>query len=142
MRIDAASIALIRLWIDQGARATPSAAPAPAPWEAPLALDRLRSLLAGQASLTGAPIRQPTRWAIIRRLIAIGAPDASALFAAERTRDTSTEAAKDAFEKWNGFHEDAIHSKDLKPRATVSVTQCGTLILSPANNLAEENPQV
>ena len=63
----------------------------------PLALDRLRSLLAGQASLTGAPIRQPTRWAIIRRLIAIGAPDASALFAAERTRDTSTEAAKDAF---------------------------------------------
>jgi hypothetical protein len=29
--------------------------------------------------------------------------------------------AKDAFEKWNGFHEDAIHSKDLKPRATVSV---------------------
>lgn len=34
--------------------------------------------------------------------------------------------AKDAFEKWNGFHEDAIHSKDLKPRATVSATQCGT----------------
>ena len=33
--------------------------------------------------------------------------------------------AKDAFEKWNGFHEDAIHSKDLKPRATVSTTQCG-----------------
>lgn len=28
--------------------------------------------------------------------------------------------AKDAFEKWNGFHEDAIYSKDLKPRATVS----------------------
>ena len=38
--LDAASIALIRLWIDQGARATPSGAPAPAPWEAPLALDR------------------------------------------------------------------------------------------------------
>jgi len=34
--------------------------------------------------------------------------------------DTEEEhqAAKDAFEKWNGFHEDAIHSKDLKPRAT------------------------
>jgi hypothetical protein len=31
-------IALIRLWIDQGARATPSSAPAPPPWEAPLAL--------------------------------------------------------------------------------------------------------
>jgi Protein of unknown function (DUF1549)/Protein of unknown function (DUF1553)/Planctomycete cytochrome C len=38
--LDDASIALIRLWIDQGARATPSSAPAPAPWEAPLALDR------------------------------------------------------------------------------------------------------
>jgi hypothetical protein len=38
--LDAASIALIRLWIDQGARATPSGAPAPAPWEAPLALER------------------------------------------------------------------------------------------------------
>ncbi|OQN97640.1 hypothetical protein B0A48_16504 [Cryoendolithus antarcticus] len=24
--------------------------------------------------------------------------------------------AKEAFEKWNGFHEDAIHSTDLKPR--------------------------
>jgi hypothetical protein len=37
--------------------------------------------------------------------------------------DTEEEhqAAKDAFEKWNGFHEDAIHSKDLKPRATVSI---------------------
>ncbi|KAL1587660.1 hypothetical protein WHR41_03584 [Cladosporium halotolerans] len=26
--------------------------------------------------------------------------------------------AKDAFEKWNGFHEDAINSRDLKPRAS------------------------
>jgi hypothetical protein len=33
-------VALIRLWIDQGARATPVSAPAPPPWEAPLALDR------------------------------------------------------------------------------------------------------
>ncbi len=28
--------------------------------------------------------------------------------------------AKEAFEKWKGFHEDAIHSKELKPRAHVS----------------------
>lgn len=28
--------------------------------------------------------------------------------------------AKKAFEKWAGFHEDAIHSKDLKPRTHVS----------------------
>jgi hypothetical protein len=38
--LDPEAIALIRLWIDQGARATPASAPAPAPWEAPLALDR------------------------------------------------------------------------------------------------------
>ena len=38
--LDAASIALVRLWIDQGARATPASAPAPPPWEAPLALER------------------------------------------------------------------------------------------------------
>ena len=35
---DAAEIALVRQWIDQGARATPTSAPAPQPWEAPLAL--------------------------------------------------------------------------------------------------------
>ena len=33
-------IALIRLWIDQGARLNPSAPPAPPPWEAPMTLDR------------------------------------------------------------------------------------------------------
>ncbi|GAA0660208.1 aminopeptidase N [Sphingomonas insulae] len=63
----------------------------------PLALDRLRALLAGRATLANDPIRQPTRWAIVRRLVTIDAPDAAALFAAERQRDTSTEAAKDAF---------------------------------------------
>jgi mono/diheme cytochrome c family protein len=31
-------IALLQRWIDQGARATPTSAPAPPPWEAPLAL--------------------------------------------------------------------------------------------------------
>ena len=35
-----AEIAIIRLWIDQGARATPTSAVAPPPWEAPLALER------------------------------------------------------------------------------------------------------
>jgi mono/diheme cytochrome c family protein len=37
-----AEVASIRLWIDQGARATPSSGPAPPPWEAPLALARPR----------------------------------------------------------------------------------------------------
>jgi hypothetical protein len=33
-------VALIRLWIDQGARLSPTSPPAPPPWEAPLALTR------------------------------------------------------------------------------------------------------
>jgi len=28
--------------------------------------------------------------------------------------------AREAFEKWKGFHEDAIQSNDLKPRLYVS----------------------
>lgn len=35
--------------------------------------------------------------------------------------DEDQKVAMAAFEKWNGFHEDAIHSKDLKPRKTVSM---------------------
>lgn len=63
----------------------------------PLALGRLRALLAGQAKLAGELIRQPSRWAIVRRLVSIGAPDGLALFAAEQRLDRSTEEAKDAF---------------------------------------------
>jgi aminopeptidase N len=63
----------------------------------PLALDRLRVLLVGRAMFVGAAIRQPTRWAIVRRLLAIGAPDAPALFDAERLLDQTTEKMKDAF---------------------------------------------
>jgi Protein of unknown function (DUF1549)/Protein of unknown function (DUF1553)/Planctomycete cytochrome C len=36
--LDPKEIAIIRRWIDQGARATPSSPPAPQPWEAPMAL--------------------------------------------------------------------------------------------------------
>ena len=63
----------------------------------PGSLDRLRALLAGKATFVGEPIRQPTRWAIIQRLIAIGATDADTLFAVEQHRDHSSEAVKDAF---------------------------------------------
>ena len=34
--------------------------------------------------------------------------------------DEDQMVAREAFEKWNGFHEDAIHSTDLKPRQHVS----------------------
>jgi hypothetical protein len=38
--LTAAEVAIIRAWIDEGARLTASSPPAPAPWEAPLALER------------------------------------------------------------------------------------------------------
>ena len=63
----------------------------------PLGLARLRDLLAERAMFNGTVIRQPTRWAIIRHLITIGADNAAALAQAERLRDHSGEAAKDAF---------------------------------------------
>jgi len=63
----------------------------------PLALARLRDLLAGRATLVGTAIRQPTRWAIVRRLIAVATPDAAALYAAEQRLDQTSEAVKDAF---------------------------------------------
>jgi mono/diheme cytochrome c family protein len=46
-----AQIALIKLWIDQGARATPASPVAAAPWEAPLALAR-----------PAIPVARWTRW--------------------------------------------------------------------------------
>ena len=65
----------------------------------PAGLDRLRALLAETlpAPGTAQPIRQPTRWAIVQRLVTIDAPDAAAIQAAEVARDHSTEAVKDAF---------------------------------------------
>jgi hypothetical protein len=40
LALSADEVALLRLWIDQGARPDPASPPAPPPWEAPLALDR------------------------------------------------------------------------------------------------------
>ena len=38
--LSAAHVALIRAWIDEGARATPTSPPAPQPWDAPVTLSR------------------------------------------------------------------------------------------------------
>ena len=53
--------------------------------------------------------------------------------------------AKEQFEKWNGFHDDAIGSKDLKPRQHVSETAVAsphTHIYSHSDvDITEERPQ-
>jgi aminopeptidase N len=48
-------------------------------------------------STAGLPLRQPTRWTIVMRLVERGAPNADALIAAEVARDTTTSGKRSAF---------------------------------------------
>jgi aminopeptidase N len=57
----------------------------------------LREYLAGTRSFDGAPVKQPTRWSIVQRLLALGEPDARALYDAEVRRDSTPEAGRRAF---------------------------------------------
>jgi aminopeptidase N len=63
----------------------------------PEALSTLRGYLAGTRRFDGKPVQQPTRWAIVRALLALGDPAAPKLFAAEQARDTTPEAKREAF---------------------------------------------
>jgi len=49
------------------------------------------------ASTAGLPLRQPTRWAIVMRLVERGVPNAEALLAAETKHDTTTSGRRSAF---------------------------------------------
>lgn len=54
--------------------------------------------------------------------------------------ESSHNYAKETFEKWKGFHEDAIHSSDLKPRQHVRRTLC--LVPKPVTDqIIEETAQ-
>jgi aminopeptidase N len=64
--------------------------------ESPAALLRLSSWL-DSTSTAGIPLRQPTRWAIVTHLIERGAPNADALIASEKRRDTTTSSGRSAF---------------------------------------------
>jgi aminopeptidase N len=61
------------------------------------ATQALRDLLAGRRQFDGLPLPQPSRWAAVTRLIAVGDTQATALFRAEQARDSSPEAARMAF---------------------------------------------
>ena len=63
----------------------------------PDARRRLRDYLAGVVLFDGAPVKQVTRWGVVRRLLALGETDAQALFEAEVKRDTTPEAGRSAF---------------------------------------------
>jgi aminopeptidase N len=62
----------------------------------PRALARLGAWL-DSSRTAGLPLRQPTRWTIVDRLIERGAPNADALIAAEARNDTTTSGHRSAF---------------------------------------------
>lgn len=64
--------------------------------ESPSTLAQLRAWLASD-SLAGLPLRAPTRWAMVTRLIGHGVSDADSLLAAEGRRDMTSEGRRSAF---------------------------------------------
>jgi aminopeptidase N len=57
----------------------------------------LRDFLAGRRTFDGKPVQQPTRWAMVGTLAALGEANPEALIAAEAARDTSAEGQRRAF---------------------------------------------
>ena len=64
--------------------------------QSPAALGTVDALL-DSATAAGAPLRSPTRWAIVTTLVARQAPSADARLAAEARRDSTTEGRRRAF---------------------------------------------
>lgn len=62
----------------------------------PAGLARLAAWL-DSTSTAGLPLRQPTRWAIVTRLVERGAANGDALIAAETARDTTASGKRSAF---------------------------------------------
>ena len=63
----------------------------------PEAVAALEAFLDGRRTLAGEPLGRPSRWAAVRRLLALDAPGARSRLEAERERDTSPEAQRSAF---------------------------------------------
>ena len=57
----------------------------------------LREYLAGARTFDGGPVKQPTRWSIVERLIALGEGEPDALIAAEAARDSTPDAGRRAY---------------------------------------------
>lgn len=62
----------------------------------PAAITRLTAWL-DSTSTAGLPLRQPTRWAIVTRLVERGAANADAILAAEAKRDTTANGKRSVF---------------------------------------------
>ena len=60
------------------------------------AVDQLRSLLTAD-SAAGEPVRDPTRWNVVDRLLVLGAPDAETALATQAARDTTPDGRRRRF---------------------------------------------
>jgi aminopeptidase N len=72
----------------------------------PSAIDRLDAWL-DSSSAAGLPLRQPSRWSIVTRLVAVGAPTADRRLAAEAQHDTTAGGRRRAFVA-GAAHPDSI----------------------------------
>ena len=79
--------------------------------ETPSALQQIKDLLSGKLVANGLELKPLDRWNLIGHLIAMGDPEAQAIFIAERTRDKSGEAQKYAYAA-----EAGTASADVKAR--------------------------
>jgi aminopeptidase N len=64
--------------------------------ETPATLTRVEAILDG-ATVAGAPLRPPTRWAIVTKLVEHAVPSADRRFVEESRRDSTTEGRRRAF---------------------------------------------
>lgn len=65
--------------------------------ETPEGLAKLKALLSGQLSVPEVPLRPLDRWSLVTSLIALGDPEADAIFNAETQRDHSGDGQKYAY---------------------------------------------
>ncbi len=79
--------------------------------ETPAALGQVKDLLSGKLTVPGLTLKPLDRWNLIGHLIAMGDPEAPALFAAEKAHDQSGEGQKYAYAA-----EAATASADVKAR--------------------------
>lgn len=80
----------------------------------PASLGQLDAWLA-RDSIAGLPLRAPTRWSIVTRLVARDAPTAAARLAAEARRDSTSEGQRQAFVA-DAARPDAAHKQALFTR--------------------------
>ena len=91
--------------------------------ESPAALQQIKDLLDGKLTVTGLELKPLDRWNLIGHLIAMSAPDALNIFAAEKARDHSGEGQRYAYAAEAGtssaeikarYFDEYLHSQTIQ----------------------------